>query len=553
MPKKEDRSDWVAVAPEFQAEQQQQPEIKKAVTAYQFFQKDVSGTVQRELREQFGSFDIARHGRAVRERWGALPDAEKERYREMQRQDQARFARESHAADVAALQRRQRLQQERAAVLLDDEGGTSRTTRHKFEKKQRKRAKKEERAAAKKKKAMSSRSSADDEDFQEEESSSSSGDWDSDDLSDSSSSDKKKRAAPVKKQLTQKQIERRDKLKQEKLEKEQYIAERQGDLRKERAAQAKRRLEFLLKQSNIFSHFGGVREDTARYGIRPQQQPAAPAPAARAISADEAAAVSTGGSRRGSTLLEEEDQAAALEEADEHEATFLTEQPSTLGHGKMRDYQLEGLNWMIRLQENGVNGILADEYVKTFRFPPLSSLVIVLFLTVSFGILETRMGLGKTLQSISVLVYMLEYRNLNGPHLIVVPKSTLSNWMNELARWAPNVNAVKFHGDRATRDDIINTILEPGQRDEERDWHVVVTTYEVCNIEKNTLNKFAWSYLIIDEAHRLKNEASAFSATVRQFETRYRILLTGTPLQNSLHEYVLYRLIGLVLLVSFIT
>jgi SWI/SNF-related matrix-associated actin-dependent regulator of chromatin subfamily A member 5 len=112
------------------------------------------------------------------------------------------------------------------------------------------------------------------------------------------------------------------------------------------------------------------------------------------------------------------------------------------------------------------------------------------------------MGLGKTLQSISILVYMMEFRNANGPHLIVVPKTTLSNWMNELARWAPSINAVKFHGDKATREDIVSTILEPGKRDEDRDWHVVVTTYEVCNIEKNILSKFAWTYLIIDEAHR---------------------------------------------------
>ena len=122
---------------------------------------------------------------------------------------------------------------------------------------------------------------------------------------------------------------------------------------------------------------------------------------------------------------------------------------------------------------------------------------------------------------------MLEYHNVNGPHLIVVPKSTLSNWMGELGRWAPTLTPIKFHGDKATREEIIRNHLEPGQRDEDRNWHVVVTTYEVCNIEKNVLNKFAWSYLIIDEAHRLKNEASAFSQTVRQFETRYRVLITG--------------------------
>mmetsp|Transcript_24578 Transcript_24578/g.50608 ORF Transcript_24578/g.50608 Transcript_24578/m.50608 type:complete len:1255 (-) Transcript_24578:97-3861(-) len=173
----------------------------------------------------------------------------------------------------------------------------------------------------------------------------------------------------------------------------------------------------------------------------------------------------------------------------------------------MRQYQLEGLNWMIRLQENGVNGILADE-----------------------------MGLGKTMQSISILVYMCEFKGDTGPHLIVVPKSTLSNWMNELARWGPKLTTVKFHGTKDERLDIATNILQPGQRDEKRTWNVCITTYEVCNLDRNVLNKFAWSYLIIDEAHRLKNEASTFSKTVRTFETRFRLLLTGTPLQNNLHE-----------------
>ena len=109
------------------------------------------------------------------------------------------------------------------------------------------------------------------------------------------------------------------------------------------------------------------------------------------------------------------------------------------------------------------------------------------------------MGLGKTLQSISVLVYMMEYANDTGPHLIVVPKSTLSNWMNEIARWAPSLNAIKFHGDKQVREEIIQNELEPATVDEMRKWNVVVTTYEVCNREKNILKKFAWGYLIIDE------------------------------------------------------
>ena len=83
---------------------------------------------------------------------------------------------------------------------------------------------------------------------------------------------------------------------------------------------------------------------------------------------------------------------------------------------------------------------------------------------------------------------------------------------------------------------MITTLLKPGQKSSKRSWDVIVTTYEVCNNEKKALSKFAWNYLIIDEAHRLKNEASMFSQTIRTFETKYRLLLTGTPLQNNLHE-----------------
>jgi SWI/SNF-related matrix-associated actin-dependent regulator of chromatin subfamily A member 5 len=140
------------------------------------------------------------------------------------------------------------------------------------------------------------------------------------------------------------------------------------------------------------------------------------------------------------------------------------------------------------------------------------------------------------MQSISILIYMMEFKADNGPHLIIVPKSTLSNWMNELQRWGPTLNAVKFHGSKEERLDIVTNVLQPGQRDELRKWNVCVTTYEICNLDRNVFNKFAWSYLVIDEAHRLKNEASIFSQTVRTLETRFRLLLTGTPLQNNLHE-----------------
>ena len=162
---------------------------------------------------------------------------------------------------------------------------------------------------------------------------------------------------------------------------------------------------------------------------------------------------------------------------------------------------------MIRLVENGINGILADE-----------------------------MGLGKTLQSISILAYQHQHRKVKGPHLIMVPKSTLSNWMNEFKRFCPSIKVIKFHGTKDEREEFADKFLRLSKYDSKAEWDVCVTTYEIVNLERNVLTKIHWQYLIIDEAHRLKNEASQFSKTVRQLKTHNRLLLTGTPLQNNLHE-----------------
>jgi SWI/SNF-related matrix-associated actin-dependent regulator of chromatin subfamily A member 5 len=143
------------------------------------------------------------------------------------------------------------------------------------------------------------------------------------------------------------------------------------------------------------------------------------------------------------------------------------------------------------------------------------------------------MGLGKTLQSISILGFMHEFRGVSGPHLVLVPKSTLANWMNEFGRWCPSLRAVRFHGDKEERQEIVKSVLRPGVRQEEREWDVLVTTYEVANMEVAALTKFAWRYLIIDEAHRIKNETSKFSRTIRLLKTEHRLLITGTPLQNN--------------------
>jgi len=137
---------------------------------------------------------------------------------------------------------------------------------------------------------------------------------------------------------------------------------------------------------------------------------------------------------------------------------------------------------------------------------------------------------GKTLQTISLLGFLRQYKNITGPHLVIVPKSTLGNWMNEFRRWCPDIRPVRFHGDQEERKRQMEEDLVFGRFD------VCVTSYEMVTKEKGFLAKYAWRYLVIDEAHRIKNEASLLSQVVRTFETQARLLVTGTPLQNNLKE-----------------
>ncbi|CAN0251372.1 unnamed protein product, partial [Discosporangium mesarthrocarpum] len=135
------------------------------------------------------------------------------------------------------------------------------------------------------------------------------------------------------------------------------------------------------------------------------------------------------------------------------------------------------------------------------------------------------MGLGKTLQSISLLAYLREARGIKGPHIVVVPKSTVGNWLREFKRWCPAIKTVRLLGNKAERKAICEEHIEPQKFD------AVVASYEAVLKEQGTLKKIKWKYLLIDEAHRIKNENSSLSKVVRQLTTKFRLLITGTPLQ----------------------
>mmetsp|Transcript_115291 Transcript_115291/g.200731 ORF Transcript_115291/g.200731 Transcript_115291/m.200731 type:complete len:1195 (-) Transcript_115291:403-3987(-) len=199
------------------------------------------------------------------------------------------------------------------------------------------------------------------------------------------------------------------------------------------------------------------------------------------------------GSRRGSGVDEEDD--------DDEMNSCLTKTPPYLD-GELRHYQIEGVNWMISLFDNCLNGILADE-----------------------------MGLGKTFQTIATLAYLKKTRGIGGPHLVVCPLSILMNWCKEVKKWCKDLTVLKFHGTKEERADLKQfELLIPGKYD------IIVTTYETANAERSALQKLQWRYIVVDEAHRLKNEDSLLSQTMRMFNSKHRLLVTGTPLQNNLHE-----------------
>ncbi|WKX89357.1 hypothetical protein Q1695_008755 [Nippostrongylus brasiliensis] len=172
----------------------------------------------------------------------------------------------------------------------------------------------------------------------------------------------------------------------------------------------------------------------------------------------------------------------------------------------LRDYQLEGLNWMLHAWCKHNSCILADE-----------------------------MGLGKTIQSIAFLAALYHRYELFGPFLVVVPLSTMAAWQKEFAQWAPDMNLVTYMGDVNSREQIRQfEWYVPGTK--KIKVNAVLTTYEILLKDKPFLGSFQWAALAVDEAHRLKNDESLLYSCLSSFNCDHRLLITGTPLQNSLKE-----------------
>ncbi|MCJ1378887.1 swr1 complex component [Xylographa soralifera] len=177
-----------------------------------------------------------------------------------------------------------------------------------------------------------------------------------------------------------------------------------------------------------------------------------------------------------------------------------TQVPSLL-RGTLREYQHYGLDWLAGLYANGTNGILADE-----------------------------MGLGKTIQTISLLAHLaVEYEDW-GPHLIVVPTSVMLNWEMEFKKFLPGFKILTYYGTQEERKQ-----KRKGWLDNDK-WNACITSYQLVLQDQQTFKRRAWHYLVLDEAHNIKNFRSQRWQTLLTFRTQGRLLLTGTPLQNNLTE-----------------
>ncbi|XP_018420907.1 PREDICTED: SWI/SNF-related matrix-associated actin-dependent regulator of chromatin subfamily A containing DEAD/H box 1, partial [Nanorana parkeri] len=187
------------------------------------------------------------------------------------------------------------------------------------------------------------------------------------------------------------------------------------------------------------------------------------------------------------------------------ESGWNVQQPSILSKSlELKPYQKIGLNWLALMHKHNVNGILADE-----------------------------MGLGKTVQAIAFLahLYMLGSK---GPHLVVVPASTLDNWIREFNQWCPDMNLLLYYGSQEERKylryDILNKVVE---------FNVIVTTYN-CAIssseDRSLFRRLKLNFAVFDEGHMLKNMSAIRYQHLMTLNAKHRLLLTGTPVQNNLLE-----------------
>lgn len=311
------------------------------------------------------------------------------------------------------------------------------------------------------------------------------------------------------------------------------------------ASRQKRKLNFLISQTELYSHFIGKKmktDEVERSTDHPDVVVSAaessashtlklPEPAAAVgkvtkfedldfDAEDESVLTAAAMANAQNAIKEAQDKARAFnsESAIDEEGELNFQNPAGMGdvdieqpkmlEAQLKEYQLKGLNWLVNLYEQGINGILADE-----------------------------MGLGKTVQSISVMAYLAEKHDIWGPFLVVAPASTLHNWQQEITKFVPTLKVLPYWGSANDRK-VLRKFWDRKHIKYTRDapFHVLVTSYQLVVSDVAYFQKMSWQYMILDEAQAIKSSQSSRWKILLGFHCRNRLLLTGTPIQNNMQE-----------------
>ncbi|KAH9298985.1 hypothetical protein KI387_030667, partial [Taxus chinensis] len=182
-------------------------------------------------------------------------------------------------------------------------------------------------------------------------------------------------------------------------------------------------------------------------------------------------------------------------------------QAPKLFNGTLKEYQLKGLQWLVNCYEQGLNGILADE-----------------------------MGLGKTIQAMAFLAHLAEEKNIWGPFLVVAPASVLNNWADEMSRFCPDLKTLPYWGGLQERSILRKNINPKRLYRREAGFHILITSYQLLVTDEKYFRRVKWQYMVLDEAQAIKSSNSIRWKTLLSFNCRNRLLLTGTPIQNNMAE-----------------
>lgn len=316
-------------------------------------------------------------------------------------------------------------------------------------------------------------------------------------------------------------VERETRRRMEKEAEEQ----RRQDVELVEAKRQQRKLNFLITQTELYAHFmskklgQGSEEDQLR--ILNQLDEEAAHPRLAAIDDYNSERMKQMARRNASDAFNAErarthqfDELANMQQPDSFlppcgaKDGYIDDVPQpSIFQGSLKGYQIKGMTWLANLYDKGISGILADE-----------------------------MGLGKTVQSIAFLCHIAETYGVWGPFLIISPASTLHNWQQEMQRFVPDFNVVPYWGSPNERKILRQFWDTKDLHTKESSFHVVVTSYQLVVSDYKYFNRIKWQYMILDEAQAIKSSSSVRWKLLLGFNCRNRLLLSGTPIQNSMAE-----------------